>query len=212
MTEKDVRQAVKDAGVRLLENNLVQGTWGNISIRLDEKRMVVTPSGLDYIRLKPEDMVVVDIETLEYNSPIKPTSEKKIHAAIYRDRKDINAVIHSHPPASSSVAAARREMPVMSDEMQKYIGGSVKVGKYGLPGRKGLTAATVEALQGRNACFMANHGICACASSIEEAFEVCRVLEESSKRFLESEAMKVTGEKEFNLDVLETAFKMKINN
>ncbi|MDD3946548.1 MAG: class II aldolase/adducin family protein [Clostridia bacterium] len=79
MTEKEIRQAVKDAGVRLIESGLVQGTWGNISIRLDEKHMVVTPSGLDYIRLTPEDMVVVDIDTLEYDSPIKPTSEKKIH-------------------------------------------------------------------------------------------------------------------------------------
>ena len=84
MTESEVRQAVKDAGVKLLENNLVQGTWGNISIRLDDKKMVVTPSGMDYIRMRPEDTVVVDIETLEYVSDEKPTSEKKKHAAIYR--------------------------------------------------------------------------------------------------------------------------------
>ena len=86
MTEAEIRQAVKDAGVKLLESNLVQGTWGNISIRIDDKKMVVTPSGMDYIRMRPEDTVVVDIETLEYTSDVKPTSEKKIHAAIYRDK------------------------------------------------------------------------------------------------------------------------------
>lgn len=195
MTEKEIRQAVKDAGVRLIESGLVQGTWGNISIRLDEKHMVVTPSGLDYIRLTPEDMVVVDIDTLEYDSPIKPTSEKKIHAAIYRERKDINAVIHSHPLHCSSVAAARREIPVMSPEMQQLVGGSARTGKYGLPGTKKLTAGTVEALQGRNACLQANHGVIACADSIEKAFEVCRVMEESAKLFIERETKNILGKK-----------------
>lgn len=123
MTESEVRQAVKDAGVKLLENNLVQGTWGNISIRLDDKKMVVTPSGMDYIRMRPEDTVVVDIETLEYVSEVKPTSEKKIHAAIYRDRPEIGAVIHSHPLWSSAAAAARMEIPVLSEEHKKLLVG-----------------------------------------------------------------------------------------
>lgn len=191
MTENEIRQAVKDAGVRLVASGLVQGTWGNISIRLDDNRMVVTPSGLDYTRLKPEDMVVVDINTLEYDSPIKPTSEKKIHAAVYRERKDINAVIHSHPLNCSSVAAARVELPVMSSEMEKLVGGSARVGEYGLPGTKKLTAATVAALGGRNACLMANHGVLTCAGSIDEAFEVCRIMEESAGLFIAQAAGKI---------------------
>lgn len=196
MNEQEIRQAVKDAGVRLLKSGLVQGTWGNISIRLDEDRMVVTPSGLDYIRLKPEDMVVVDINTLEYNSPIKPTSEKKIHAAIYRDRKDINAVIHSHPLNCSSVAAARKEIPVMSEKMQELVGGDIKVGHYGLPGTKKLTAGAVEALKGRNGCLLANHGVVACAASIDGAFEVCQVMEDSAKQFIEYKAREILNKQE----------------
>lgn len=204
--EKEIRQAVKDAGVRLLNSGLVQGTWGNISIRLDEKHMVVTPSGLDYLRLKPEDMVVVNIETMEYNSPLKPTSEKKIHAAVYRSRKDVGAVIHSHPVHCSSVAAARKELPVMTEEMQKYVGGPARAAKYGLPGTKGLTNATVEALGERNACLMANHGVLACADSIEEAFEVCRVMEECSRLYIESEAAKVLGKKAYAAGDIKEAF------
>ena len=94
-TEKELRQMVKDAGVRMLEENLVQGTWGNISIRLYEKHALVTPSGLDYVVMTPDDLPVVDIETLEWTGPRKPTSERKIHAAILRARPEINVVLHS---------------------------------------------------------------------------------------------------------------------
>ncbi len=207
MTEQEVRQAVKDAGVKLLECGLVQGTWGNISIRLDKDHMIVTPSGLDYIQLQPKDMIVVDINTLEYTSDIKPTSEKKIHAAIYRSRPDINAVIHSHPLCCSSVAGARIELPVMSKEMQEKVGGTVRVGSYGLPGTKKLTKATVKALgTDRNACFMANHGMCACATSIEEAFEVCRIVEESSVKFVQQKTLERTNSKEFSMELLAKAY------
>lgn len=207
MTEQEARQKVKEAGVKLLESNLVQGTWGNISIRLDDHRMVVTPSAMDYIRMRPEDTVIVDIYTLEYDSPIKPTSEKKIHAAIYRDRPDINAVIHSHPLWCSSVAAARKEMPVVSDAMQKAVLGSARVGAYGLPGTKTLTKGAVEALKGRNACFLANHGMFACATSIEEAFEVCKIMEESSRRFIERAAGEILGRKASGSDDIIAAFR-----
>ncbi|MFI3228902.1 MAG: class II aldolase/adducin family protein [Bacillota bacterium] len=211
MTEKEVRQAVKDAGIKLLDSGLTQGTWGNISIRLDKDHMVVTPSGLDYIALKPEDMIVVDINTLEYTSDIKPTSEKKIHAAIYRSRPDINAVIHSHPQCCSSVAATRTELPVMSEEMQQKVGGCVRVGGYGLPGTKKLTIATVDALgTDRNACLMANHGMCACATSIEEAFDVCRIVEECSVKFVEQKTLELTKGTKFNIDLLAKAYASKV--
>ena len=96
---------VKDAGVRMLEENLVQGTWGNISIRLDEKHALVTPSGLDYVVMTPDDLPVVDIETLEWTGPRKPTSERKIHAAILRARPEINVVLHSHPTWGATFAS-----------------------------------------------------------------------------------------------------------
>ena len=201
MTEQELRQAVKDAGVKLLENNLVQGTWGNISIRLDDKKMVVTPSAMDYIRMRPEDTVVVDIETLEYAGDIKPTKKKKIHAAIYRDRPEIGAVIHSHPLWSSAAAAARTDIPVLKEEHKKLIGGdTVRAGAYGLPGTKKLTKGAVEAMKGRNACFLSNHGIIACAETIEGAFEVCKAMEENSRAYIESIVAKELGKNSVTVD------------
>lgn len=211
MTEAEIRQAVKDAGVKLLESNLVQGTWGNISIRLDDKYMVVTPSGMDYIRMRPEDTVVVDINTLEYTSDVKPTSEKKIHAAIYRDRPEIGAVIHSHPLWSSAVAAARIEMPVTDERHRRLIGDSVRPGAYGLPGTKKLTEGAVEAMKERNACFLANHGIIACAPTIDEAFEVCKAMEECSKNYIESFVKKELNKDKVSVEDIFTVFYKKLN-
>ena len=79
-----------------METGLVQGTWGNLSIRLDDKYMLVTPSGLDYTRLTPADMVKVNISTLAYEGSLKPTSEKGLHAEVYKQRPDAGAVIHTH--------------------------------------------------------------------------------------------------------------------
>lgn len=207
--EQELRELVAASGRRLVRSGLVQGTWGNISVRLDENYMVVTPSGLDYERLTPADMVVVNIHTMEWTGKLKPTSEKKLHAGILRERPEINAVIHSHPVNCSVVAAARREMPVMNDDMKKYVLGSAKAAVYALPGTKKMTVGTMEALKGRNACFMANHGVIACGADLEIAFETCRVMEESSKQFVAESAEKMSG-KPLNEKTFEELFLKKI--
>ena len=94
--ELELREKLVAYGNKLVDEGLVQGTWGNLSIRLDENYMLVTPSGLDYRRLTAADMVKVNLQTLEYEGSLKPTSEKGIHAGIYLRRPDIHAVIHTH--------------------------------------------------------------------------------------------------------------------
>ena len=209
MKEKELRQIVKDAGVKLLQNKLVQGTWGNISIRIDEKFMIVTPSGLDYIRMQVDDLVVVNIETLEYDPTIKPTGEKRIHAQIMLERPEVNAVIHSHPRNCSSLAAARVELPIMTDEQKELLGGEIRTGKYGLPGTKKLTKATIEALKGRNACFMANHGAVVCAPDMDLAFKMMSVLEDCAEKYIESKTMEIAQTKEYKRKDLFDLFKAK---
>ncbi|MDE6869411.1 MAG: class II aldolase/adducin family protein, partial [Clostridia bacterium] len=168
--EVELRQVIKDSGVGLLAENLVQGTWGNTAVRLDKDYMLVTPTGLDYIALTPEDMPVVQISDPSiWAHGKKPTSERKIHAAILQARDEINATIHSHPIFCSVLASARIELPVMSEEMQNLVGGSCRVGAYGLPGTKKLKQGTVEAMHGRTACFMANHGVFCAGKDMAEA-------------------------------------------
>ncbi len=201
--EVELRQLIKDSGVKLLEENLVQGTWGNISARLDEDNMLVTPTGLDYNQLKPEDMPIVQISDPSiWKDGLKPTSERKIHAAVLSARPEINACIHSHPVFCSIIASMRLELPVLNDEMEKLVGGTVKVGAYGLPGTKKLKEGTVAAMEGRNACFMANHGVFCAGKTMEEAFEVLRIVEKCSYEYIKQMTLKATGATEYTDDLL----------
>lgn len=202
-TELRLRQVIKDSGVTLLNENLVQGTWGNTATRLDEDHMLVTPTGLDYIALTPEDMPVVQISDPSiWSDGKKPTSERKIHAAIMQARPEINATIHSHPIYCSILASARIELPVMNDDMQRLVGGSCRVGAYGLPGTKKLKNGTVEAMQGRSACFMANHGVFCAGKDMDEALEIIRVMERSCYQYIQECTLKATGQQTYSDELL----------
>lgn len=185
MDEQGLRELIIATGKRMLEENLVQGTWGNISVRLGEDKMIITPSGLDYERLTPDKLVIVDINTLEWSGDVKPSGERKVHAAIYRERPDVSAVVHSHPWNGCILAAARSAMPVVGVEEQKILGASVPCAAYGLPSTKKLTEATAEVLKGANACFMANHGICCVGTDLDTAYKTAEVLERACGEFLE---------------------------
>ncbi|MDY3238543.1 MAG: class II aldolase/adducin family protein [Anaerovoracaceae bacterium] len=182
--EARLRQMLVDYGNRLVACGLVQGTWGNISVRLDDRYMLATPSGLDYSRLTPEDMVKVDIETLKYEGDLKPTSEKGLHAAVYQRRPEIGAVIHTHAKYCCVFAAANQDMPIEDREGQKIFGTSVKLAGYGLPGSKALMKHTANALGDNFGCIMANHGMLACGSDLEKAFNNCQMLEQCAETYI----------------------------
>ena len=182
--EARLRQMLVDYGNRLVACGLVQGTWGNISVRLDDRYMLATPSGLDYSRLAPEDMVKVDIETLKYEGDLKPTSEKGLHAAVYQRRPEIGAVIHTHAKYCCVFAAANQDMPIEDREGQKIFGTSVKLAGYGLPGSKALMKHTANALGDNFGCIMANHGMLACGSDLEKAFNNCQMLEQCAETYI----------------------------
>lgn len=181
------RELLVNAGLRLLHEGLVSRTWGNISIKVNDSEMLVTPSGKYYDDVTPNDMVLVNFKTNEYKSEIKPSSEFKMHSGIYNDRKDVNAIIHTHQMNASTCAAARREVPAVLDDLAQIVGPSVRVAEYALPSTNKIVKATVKALKGRNAALMANHGAVCVGRDIEEAFVVCQVLEKGCKAFIEAE-------------------------
>lgn len=180
------RQIIK-GGMRLLKEGLVARTWGNISIRVDDTFMLITPSGRPYEELTEHDIVLVNYHTSRYEGTVKPSSEKALHCEIYRTRKEVHAVIHTHQMNASTVAAARREVPPILDDMTQIIGPTVRVAEYALPSTRKITKKTVKALKGRNAALMANHGAVCVGRDMEEAFVVCQVLEKACKSFIESE-------------------------
>ncbi|HCY85996.1 MAG TPA: class II aldolase family protein [Desulfobacteraceae bacterium] len=175
------------AGRQLLERGLVEGTWGNCSLRIDDRFMAITPSGRRYEDMIDEDIVIMDYHSLEIQGDISPSSEKKLHAEIYRSRKNINAVIHTHQPNASTVAAARRELPAILDDQAQILGPSVRCADYALPNTKKIVRTTVKALRGRYAAFMANHGAVTLGRTMEEAVTAALVLEKACRSFIEAE-------------------------
>ncbi len=182
-----LRQAVADAGRRLLAEGLVARTWGNVSVRAGAEHMLITPSGRAYEDLTAADIVPVSLRDHSHEGPLKPSSEMKLHAEIYRTRAEIHAVIHTHQMNASTVAAARREVPPILDDMVQIIGPSIRVADYALPTTKKIVRVTVKALQGRMAALMANHGAVCLGRDLEEAFVVCQILEKACKAFIEAE-------------------------
>jgi len=185
---KELRQQIVDYGRRLVQEGLVQGTWGNIAARCDENHMLVTPSGIDYDILEPEDIVKVNMYTLEYEGDLKPTSEKRLHAAILRERKEIGAVIHTHSSWCSVVAASRTKfLPVTSEDMLQHVLEAPKVTGHVLPTTKKQAMAAMEAMKDSNACLLGNHGVICCGENLSKAFETCRVMEMAAERYVKSE-------------------------
>jgi L-fuculose-phosphate aldolase len=166
---------------------MVSRTWGNISVKVNESEMLVTPSGRFYEDLTPADMVLVNFKDDTFDKTLKPSSEFKLHTEIYRTRDEIRAVIHTHQMNASTCAAARREVPPVLDDMAQIIGPSVRVAEYALPSTKKIVRVTVKALKGRNAALMANHGAVCIGRDLDETFVVCQVLEKACKAFIEAE-------------------------
>ena len=174
--EETLRAQLVDYGKQLVASGLVQGTWGNLSARLDDTYMLVTPSGLDYARLTPADMVKVNMRTLEYESGLKPTSEKSLHAAIYQNRPDIGGIIHTHSKYCCVYAAARRDLQIPADR-QTAFQSPIKLAPYAPPGSKALTKNTAAAVGDNYGAIMAGHGMIACGRDLTAAFQNCKQLE-----------------------------------
>lgn len=175
-------QKVVDKGIQMLAINLTVGAWGNISCRVPGKDFVaITPSGMDYNALAPEDIVVIDLRGNITCGTRKPSIELPLHLAIYNARKDVQAIVHTHSPYATAMAVARKEIPGAVEDMVQIVGGNVRVNEYALPGTEQLGINTVKALDGRNAVLLANHGMVGVGKNLNEAFRVCQVVEKSAQ-------------------------------
>jgi len=187
MNVEVVRKQIIEDGLRLVKEGLVARSWGNISVRLDDENMLITPSGRSYDTLEPGDIVLMNYRNYHYEGKIKPSSEYHLHAVVYQQRKEINSVIHTHQMNATTVATARREVPPIIDDMVQIIGPTVRVTKYTLAGTEKFAKLAVKALRGRQAALLANHGAVCIGRTLDEAFAVSEVLEKACKAFIEAE-------------------------
>lgn len=180
-SEQQARTLVVQAGHRLLECGLVARTWGNISARISDTHFVITPSGRSYETLTPEDLVLVQIADCAYEGDRKPSSEKGIHAAVYRHRPDAGFVIHTHQDYASCVGVGGKTLTGFDHPL---LGNQIPCGAYGMPStkklQKGVEAAMVANPEAK-AIFMRQHGALCMAEDFEEAFALAKALEEVCK-------------------------------
>jgi L-fuculose-phosphate aldolase len=165
--EHALREEMVAYGLKLTPSGLSQGTSGNLSIRF-EAGFLVTPSGMPYGEITPEDIVLVDMDG-RYDHPRRPSSEWRFHRDIYVARPDVGAVVHAHPPYSTALAICRTEIPAIHYMIAVSGGDSIRCCDYYTYGTQELSDAVVRALEGRMACLMANHGMIATGTNMEQA-------------------------------------------
>lgn len=168
--EKEVRQAVIEKCLIMNASGLNQGTSGNISVRFDD-RMLITPSATPYEMLTPEMIAArpFDSEHESWEGPLKPSTEWRIHFDILKNRTDIGAVVHAHPPYCTALAIARKEIPAAHYMIAAFGGNNVRCAPYARYGTPELSRLAVKALRERTACLLANHGSIAMGEDLDKA-------------------------------------------
>jgi L-fuculose-phosphate aldolase len=168
------RAALVATGRRLAEGGLVVGTSGNLSVRAGE-HVVVTGSGTDLGRLTPDRLAVVDLDGTVLDGDARPTSELRLHLAIYRDT-GAGAVAHAHSPSSIAVGCTHDVLPPIH-YLTVRLGGVVRVAEYATFGTDELVGNVLAALDGRGAALMRNHGSVAYGDTVDAACERLELVE-----------------------------------
>jgi L-fuculose-phosphate aldolase len=171
------RQLIVEYGKRLITSGLTRGTCGNLSICSRESGLAaISPSGLDYFQTNPEDVPVVDLEGRVADGSRKPSSELPFHLIFYQSRDDISAVVHTHSVHATTLACLGLELPPVH-YLIGFAGCNVRCARYATFGTAELARNACDAMTGRNAVLLANHGLIAGGADIHEAFKIAESVE-----------------------------------
>ncbi len=187
------RAEVLETARQMDEKGLVVGTSGNVSQRFrgqaGRELVAITPSGRHYDTMKVEDIVLVDLEGQRVEGELAPSIETMLHVGIYRARKKICAVVHTHAVFGCIIAVTGEEIPSILDDQVTYLGGEIKVASYALPGSPELVRNAVAALGPRNAVVLANHGTLTVGRNLREAFNNCELLEKTARVYVHARSL-----------------------
>lgn len=181
MLMEAIREELIEYGKLLVDTELTSGTGGNLSYLDREKGyMAVTPSGIDFYKTKPEDIVIMKLDGSIVEGKRMPSSEWVMHKKIYETRKDINAVIHGHTIYASVLAVLREELPA-THYMIAVAGPTVRVADYACFGSPELAENAAKGMVDRNAVLLANHGLIGGSNNLRNAFNVIEEVEYCAK-------------------------------
>jgi L-fuculose-phosphate aldolase len=178
---EDAPQQIVAAAQELLLKGLVEGTSGNISARMEDGNIAVTPSSLDYRIMTADDIVVVSPSGDVVSGERGPTSEKYLHLAVHAAYEDIGVCIHSHAVHATMFAVAQQDIPSCIDEFTVYLGGDIRCTDYAPSGSPDLAEQVVKALENRGAALIANHGMVAVGTTMERTMHNTALVERSAR-------------------------------
>ncbi len=186
MLLQEEREQVVFYGRKLIASKLTTGSGGNLSIINRQQGLVaIKPTGVDYLLMKPEDVVVLNPNGDIVEGALRPSSEVHFHLRLLNTRKDINAVVHTHQVYATTIACLNRELPAVH-YLVGFSGNKVPLAPYATYGTPELADNIIHSIGTYNACLMANHGIVTVGPTLSAAFNVAEELELVSQIYIQS--------------------------
>ncbi|MHA2128575.1 MAG: NAD(P)-dependent oxidoreductase [Promethearchaeota archaeon] len=170
----------------LLKNNHVIGSAGNVSVRVkddEQETVLITPSNVKYDEMIPDDILTINMDGKVIEGNRNPSVEKRMHISVYKQREDVNAIIHAHSIYSTVLSTLNLSLPPIMEELVPYIGGEVLCAEYGEAGTEELAEGVLKGLEERNAVLLSNHGNLCCGSHLKGAYTVLKYLERGAKTY-----------------------------
>lgn len=164
---------------------LFAGTSGNMSVYVQkEDLMLITPSGVRYESMRPQDIVRMRPDGSVVQGTHAPSSEWRMHAAVYRAFPEVGAVFHTHSPHATAFAVVRRPIPPVLVEMHFFLGGAVPCARYAVPGTDAVGENAVAVLAQKGGCLLENHGVLAVGRDLAQAYLRAEYIEDAAKIYL----------------------------
>lgn len=179
---ESLREEVWQLHLELPKNELVTWTGGNVSGRDAESGyVVIKPSGVRYEKLRPEDMVILDLDGKIIEGDLKPSSDVASHLYIYRQRPDVKGVVHTHSPFATAFAAVGQPIPVYLTAMADEFGGPIPCGGFALIGSEDIGRVVMESIGDSSAVLLKNHGVFTIGHTAEAAVKAAVMVEDVAR-------------------------------
>ena len=180
------KKLVVDTAQKLTQKGYLLATGGNVSVRiLQEKAFAITPTDYDYMKMRPDDVCILDFELNVLEGEHKPSVESAMHCAIYQVRPDVNAIVHTHQVYASALALIHAPIPALFDEQARFLGRTVEIIPYAPSGTSFLKNTIAKHVKNHdNAFIMQNHGALCFGHNAERAEHNVEILEKCSLAYL----------------------------
>lgn len=180
--EDKLRNNVVEGAKAIFAKGLVEAGEGNVSTRNGKKEdLFITPSFNQYSTLMKDDIVHMNFDGIVLSSGKLPSTETKMHIAIYKSRPKVQAVIHTHSTYATMLSIAQKNIPVIMEEMYIFLGGSIDVSDFGKAHTEEIGQVALNALARKNAALLANHGVIICGKSMDHAVKFAELVEKLAK-------------------------------